>query len=118
MNWIACFAWTTAAGIAIVAVNVITFRTLLSTERIGEVRKLNANPIDYQEWLISTDPFWRAYPLAIDTVIVANGTGGATTVRKCGDADQERIEPPTPNAQVCASCGVAFKTLYQAADGN
>ena len=79
---------------------------------------MNANPIDYQEWLISTDPFWRAYPLAIDTVVVGNGTGGATTVHKCGDADQERIEPPTPNAQVCADCGVAFKTLYQAADGN
>ena len=79
---------------------------------------MSENPIDYEEWLITTDPFWRAYPLAIDTVIVGNTTGGATTVRKCGDADQERIEPPVPNAQVCAHCGVAYKNIYQAADGN
>jgi len=79
---------------------------------------LSANSKDYEEWLISTDAFWRAYPLAIDTVIVANTTGGTTTVHKCSDADQERIDPPTPNALVCATCGLAFKTLYQAADGN
>ncbi len=57
---------------------------------------MNANHIDYEEWLISTDRFWRAYPLGIDTVIVANTTGGVTTVHKCSEADQERIEPPTP----------------------
>lgn len=79
---------------------------------------MSANPIDYEEWLIQTDSFWRAYPLAIDTVIVGNTTGGTTTVHKCSDADQERIVPPTPDALVCAECGVAFKTLYHAAEDN
>ena len=44
------------------------------------------------EQLYFRDPFWRRYPSSIEVVVVANETGGVTTVHKCRTKQEEKLE--------------------------
>ena len=47
---------------------------------------------DRVEYLYLGDPFWLRHPASIETVILANETGGFTTVRKCQTKAEQRLK--------------------------
>ena len=61
------------------------------------------------EYLYLSDPFWSRYPAFMETVILANETGGITTVHKCQTKAEQRLEVVQDSANYyflyrCSDC--------------
>ena len=72
--------------------------------------------VNRDEYLIHTDEFWAGRIRTLDVVILANETGGITSVHKVRDPNEERLVPAMEGMLTCNYCGLAYKSLYQSSN--